>query len=79
MVHVSHDWDDTDYVAMLSAALTEYLRACYDGQSISVTQLSEISQAFLSGIHWLNTRDDWCPDDLTKALRELLRTKATGS
>lgn len=72
MVSLSHDWDDENYVATLEGAYEEYRKACYGLVPLAPTQEREVRQAFLSGVHWLNGRTDWCPDDLQNALRHLL-------
>lgn len=72
MVLIHHDWDTEDYEATLKAAWHEYRTACYGQARLSATQEREVRQAFWSGVHWINCRDDHCPDDLQAALRKLL-------
>lgn len=72
MVEVTHDWDEEDYVRSLDIAFEEYRMACYGAFNLPPTQLRETRQAFLSGIHWLANRSDYCPDDLEAALRQIL-------
>lgn len=72
MVDITHDWDEENYVDSLNAAYDEYKKACYGDSKLNPTQEKETKQAFLSGVHWLATRDSYCPDDLEKALREIL-------
>lgn len=72
MVDINHDWDESDTKADLEAAFLKYMKACYGGQMVNLIQIREVRQAFLSGIHWLNTKDDYCPTELEQALRELL-------
>lgn len=56
----------------IEAALKDYLHACYgDPHKLSTTQLKEVRQAFLSGIHWRDSelcRPGGCED----ALRSML-------
>ena len=70
---ITHDWDEEDYETTLREAFAKYRLACYGTAKLNPVQLYEVRQAFLSGIHWLNTRDSYCPDDLTKALRAFLK------
>jgi len=72
MVEIRHDWDESDYRQLPTQGFEEYLKACYGDRELPPTQLYEVRQAFFSGIHWLNTFDDYDPDELTKALRALL-------
>lgn len=72
MIEITHDWDDEDYSESLSNAFAEYRKACYGDSVLSEIQIKEVRQAFLSGIHWLNTRDSYCPDVLEMALRNEL-------
>lgn len=72
-IEINHDWDDEDYVTTLNDAYEAYRSACYGAGGISSAQARETKQAFLSGIHWLNTRESYCPDDLESALRTILR------
>lgn len=69
---ITHDWDTSDTAKELEEAFFEYRMACYGDATLDATQLKEVRQAFLSGIHWLNSRDDYCPADNARALRELL-------
>ena len=72
MVEITHDWDEEDYVKSLNDGFETYRKACYGDSVLHPTQARETKQAFLSGIHWLATRESYCPDDLEKALREIL-------
>lgn len=72
MVDITHDWDNEDYVKTLEDAFADYRRACYGDQVLPARQTQEVKQAFLSGIHWLATRESYCPDDLETALRKVL-------
>jgi hypothetical protein len=77
MVSIAHDWDEQDYTAILEQAYTEYREACYKGKELPPAQNREIRQAFLSGIHWLNCRDDYCPDEVLAATDKILRSNLT--
>ena len=72
MVTINHDWDTSGTVDELEGAYQEYVRACYAGQTLSAVQIKEVRQAFLSGIHWLNTKGDYCPDAIQESLRKML-------
>jgi len=72
MVDITHDWDEEDYGRTLDEAFDEYRKWCYGDQELSSSQLHETRQAFLCGIHWLNTRESYAPDDLETALRKIL-------
>lgn len=72
MVDITHDWDDEDYVKTLKAAYHDYRKACYGVAPLPPAQVRETMQAFLSGVHWLATRESYCPDDLEAALRKIL-------
>ncbi len=72
MVEITHDWDDEDYAKTLEDAFASYRMACYGEQSLPPQQVQEVKQAFLSGIHWLATRESYCPDDLETALRKVI-------
>jgi hypothetical protein len=78
MVTVNHDWDEENYVDTLNEAFDEYRKACYGGKPLPPTQVKEIHQAFLSGIHWLNTRESYDPEELEVALRDILGIKTRG-
>lgn len=71
-MNVSHDWDQEDYVKSLTDGYDEYRKACYGVCDLHPTQARETKQAFLSGIHWLATRDSYCPDEIIFALRKIL-------
>jgi hypothetical protein len=72
MVDITHDWDEEDYVKSLNDGYEEYRKACYGVCDLPPAQIRETKQAFLSGIHWLATRESYCPDDLETALRKIL-------
>jgi len=72
MVDITHDWDDEDYVKSLNDGYNRYCKACYGDFDLHPSQKAETKQAFLSGIHWLATRESYCPDDLESALRKIL-------
>ena len=60
-------------VSILDAALQEYLVACYgDPRKVGTQQLKEVSQAFLSGIHWRDTEPAMNPGDCEDAIRQML-------
>lgn len=70
---ITHDWDTSNPKQELEKALIEYLQACYGpGDDVPPSQLREVRQAFLSGIHWMNTQDGYDPGEYEKALRKLL-------
>ena len=71
MVTINHDWDTSDPEQQLEIAVREYMNACYAGKSLDSIQIKEVRQAFLSGIHWLNTLGDYCPDEIQEACRKL--------
>ena len=71
MVDITHDYEE-DYVKTLKAAYHEYRKACYGECDLPPAQVRETMQAFLSGVHWLATRESYCPDDLEAALRKIL-------
>jgi hypothetical protein len=77
MVSITHDWDEEDYAATLEQAYAEYRDACYKGKELPASQNREIRQAFLSGVHWLNCRDDYCPDEVLAATDKILRSNLT--
>jgi hypothetical protein len=56
----------------LEHAYEDYRKACYDDRLIDPVQNMEVRQAFLSGIHWLNTRGPYNPIDVQTALCDLL-------
>ena len=72
MIEITHDWDDEDYVKSLSDGYDEYRKACYGDCELPPAQVRETKQAFLSGVHWLASRESYCPDDLETALRKIL-------
>lgn len=72
MMRINHDWDETDTNDMLELAFLEYARACYGSRKISAVQNREVRQAFLSGIHWLNSLDDYDPAEIAAAICLLL-------
>ena len=73
MVDITNDWDDEDYVKTLKAAYHDYRKACYGECDLPPAQVRETMQAFLSGVHWLATRESYCPEDsLEAALRKIL-------
>ena len=74
MVDITHDWDDENYETSVTQAFEEYCIACYGVQQLSPVQAQETKQAFLSGIHWLASRDSYCPEELQLALRNILKT-----
>lgn len=81
-IEITHDWDDEDYNKTLEEAFAVYRTACYGNADLHPTQLREVRQAFFSGMHYLNTRLDWCPDILEHALRDLclpVEGNSTGS
>lgn len=60
-------------VTVLDAALQEYLVACYgDPRKIGRQQLKEVSQAFLSGIHWRDCEPTMMPGSCGDAIRQML-------
>jgi hypothetical protein len=77
MASITHDWDEEDYAATLEKAYVEYREACYRGKELPPSQNREVRQAFFSGIHWLNCRDDYCPDEVLAATDKLLRATLT--
>jgi hypothetical protein len=42
MVHVTHDWDESDTRAVIEAAFEEYKDACYGKQPLGIVQRREI-------------------------------------
>lgn len=66
---VTHNWDDENYIETLNTAFDEYRQACYGDRNLPDVQLKEVRQAFFSGIHWLNTRESYDPDELEQGLR----------
>ena len=73
MVLITLYLDEEDYAATLELAYAEYREDCYRGKELPPSQNREIRQAFLSGVHWLNCRDDYCPDQVLAATDKLLR------
>lgn len=71
-MEITHDWDESDPEEMLQTAFTAYHLACYGTRRLSDIQHKEVRQAFLSGIHWLNTQDSYDPVEIEQALRKLL-------
>jgi len=72
MVEITHDWDDEDYVKSLKSAYHEYRKACYGVCDLPPAQVRETMQAFLSGVHWLLTRDSYDPVEMQDSLRRIL-------
>lgn len=72
MIEITHDWDRENYVHSLNHAWDQYRKACYGVRELPQMQIRETKQAFLSGIHWLATRESYCPDDIESALRAIL-------
>lgn len=72
MVHIEHNWDEEDYEKTLEQAWQEYRYACYGNAVLPPEQVRETKQAFFSGIHWLNCRDNYAPSDLEQGLRKQL-------
>ena len=72
MIEITHDWDEEDYAATMEAAYDAYRKACYGDTDLPPEQIRETKQAFLSGIHWLNTRDNYDPTDIERGLRQIL-------
>lgn len=63
----------TDPKEQLEDAYRKYRTACYGFPSeLSEDQDREVRQAFLSGIHWLNTGTSYSPFEIQTALCELL-------
>jgi len=59
--------------AEIDAALTEYVRRIYGGSDgIHDMQLREVRQAFLSGVHWLNTHPGYVPSVMERSLKTIL-------
>lgn len=69
---ITHDWDEEDYATSVNDAYDEYRKACYGDFRLQLHQLRETKQAFLSGIHWLAARDDYSPNELQAAIRQIL-------
>ena len=72
MADVTHDWDEEDYVKSMTDGYEEYRKACYGVSPLPPAQVRETKQAFLSGIHWLNTRESYDPTDIERGLRKIL-------
>jgi hypothetical protein len=72
MVGITHDWDEENYIKSLKDAYDKYRRACYGVCDLPPEQVRETKQAFLSGVHWLATRDSYDPVELQDALRRIL-------
>lgn len=63
----------------LQSEFENYMRACYGDRQLTVQQVREVEQAFLSGIHVLNElvalrADAYGPEWLRQALTDRLRT-----
>ena len=59
--------------AELDAVLDEYVRRIYGGSDdIPDMQLREVRQAFLSGIHWLNTHSEYVPSVMERSVKAIL-------
>lgn len=56
----------------LKQAWEVYRQACYGNAKLPERQLKEVRQAFLSGIHWLNSKENYDPDENLRVLRSLL-------
>lgn len=69
---INHEWDDSNPTNELIEAFDEYRSACYGSRPLSVDQLREVRQAFFSGIHWLNCKDSYDPDEYREAIRRLV-------
>jgi len=63
--------DIKKYELILASALAGYRIACYGGQSLMPEQEDCMAQAFLSGIHWLNSRNS-VDEKLESALQKIL-------
>ena len=79
MVDVTHNWDEENYTQTLEDAYTVFKTACYGAAILNPVQSAEVRRAFLFGIHWMNTRDNYCPDEIERALRGLLDQPASSS
>jgi hypothetical protein len=73
MPEVTHDWDDENYTETLNTAFAEYRNACYGSATLNEVQEREVKQAFFSGVHWLNSCESYCPDDLNQALHAVCK------
>ncbi len=71
-MEINHDWDNEDYRKTLESAWADYRRACYGANDLPWQQTREVKQAFLSGIAWLASRDDYCPNDVQIAVRAMI-------
>lgn len=71
-IEITHSWDNEDYTKTLNTAFAEYKQACYGDRKLPDVQIQEVRQAFLSGIHWLNTCNYYDPDELERCLRVML-------
>lgn len=69
---VNHEWDEEDLAKSMEAAFQEYRRACYGDCELPPAQVRETKQAFMSGIHWLNSRESYDPADVESGLRAIL-------
>lgn len=60
-------------VKEIEAALKDYLNSRYgDPHRLSGTQLKEVRQAFLSGIHWRDSELILLPGECEESLRSML-------
>ena len=73
MVSIRHDWDTSNPDLELEKAFVEYRIACYGVCDLCESQIVELRQAFLSGIHWLNCCESYDPDEVMAALIRLLK------
>lgn len=70
MSEITHD---SDPKKELELAFGHYLNACYGGTgNLSSIKYHEVSQAFFSGVHTLNTFDGYDPEEIHTALEHLL-------
>jgi len=53
-------------------AFEEYREACYGDKPLPPIQYRQVKQAFLSGIHWLNSLDNFNRNDIAKSVRNIL-------
>ena len=55
-------------IEKINEAVARYLAACYGGGELHESHRKEVTQAFLYGIHWLNTKSAYDSDQLTDTL-----------
>lgn len=72
MTKQTSDWRHVANRDALCNACDDYLQACYGSTMLPLAQVRETRQAFLSGVHWLNTLDEYEPDAVERALRDIL-------